>query len=237
MVMGLALNWLAAGAAGAHHRLLRLGLHHVAEAADAAEHRHRRRCRRLPAGGGLGRGDRRCVAAADDDVRDHLLLDAAAFLGPGALPHRRLRPRRRADAAGRRRPAHTLHHILAYTVVLVSSPSAAAFGLRGRSTASSRWAWVPCSLARRAAMAARTATCWRCGPSATRSCTCLRFLPAWPWIARSRVCAGLSGGDERGRSAAAPAGEEFGRGAGVGELGGPVLPDHTGEDGCATVDP
>ena len=41
----------------------------------------------------------------DRAVRDHLLLDAAAFLGAVALPQRRLRGRRGADAAGRRRPA------------------------------------------------------------------------------------------------------------------------------------
>ena len=45
-------------AACAHHRLLCFRLHHVAEADDAAEHRHRRRCRRLPADDRLGRGDR-----------------------------------------------------------------------------------------------------------------------------------------------------------------------------------
>ena len=36
-------------------------------------------------------------------VPDHLLLDPAAFLGAGAVPQRRLCPRRRADAAGGRR--------------------------------------------------------------------------------------------------------------------------------------
>ena len=40
------------------------------------------------------------VARADAAVPDHLLLDAAAFLGAGALPHRRLRARRHPDAAG-----------------------------------------------------------------------------------------------------------------------------------------
>ena len=39
------------------------------------------------------------------DVRDHLHLDAAAFLGAVAVPRGRLRARRRADAAGRRRRA------------------------------------------------------------------------------------------------------------------------------------
>ena len=41
-----------------HHRLLRLRLHDVAEALDAAEHRHWRGRRRRPADDRLGRGDR-----------------------------------------------------------------------------------------------------------------------------------------------------------------------------------
>ena len=46
-------------AARLHDLLLRRRLHDVAEALDAAEHRHRRRRRRVPAGDRLGRGDRR----------------------------------------------------------------------------------------------------------------------------------------------------------------------------------
>ena len=46
-LMGLAVNWVAAGLAGVHHLLLRLHLHDVAEAAHAAEHRDRG-CRRPP---------------------------------------------------------------------------------------------------------------------------------------------------------------------------------------------
>ena len=63
MLLGIAVNWLAAGAAGLHHRLLRRRLHHVAEALDAAEHRHRRRGRRPAAGDRLGGGDRLAVAS------------------------------------------------------------------------------------------------------------------------------------------------------------------------------
>jgi hypothetical protein len=44
--------------AGLHHLLLCRRLHDVAEALDAAEHRHRRRRRRLPADDRLGRRDR-----------------------------------------------------------------------------------------------------------------------------------------------------------------------------------
>ena len=43
MLMGLALNWTAAGAARLHHLLLCRRLHDLAEAPDAAEHRDRRR--------------------------------------------------------------------------------------------------------------------------------------------------------------------------------------------------
>ena len=53
-------------------------------------------------------------------VPHHLLLDAAAFLGAGAVPQRRLCPRRRADAAGGRRPDATRRQILLYTIVLVA---------------------------------------------------------------------------------------------------------------------
>ena len=62
--------------------VLRRDLHHVAEASDAAEHRHRR-CRGcVPAHHRLGRRDglRRRVTAAD--VRDHLLLDPRRISGP-----------------------------------------------------------------------------------------------------------------------------------------------------------
>ncbi len=54
---------------GALDRLLRLRLHDLAEAADAAEHRHRRRGRRVSAADRLGRGDRRRRIAAGADVR------------------------------------------------------------------------------------------------------------------------------------------------------------------------
>ena len=58
-MMGLAVGWLAAVDPGGLDRLLRGGLHHLAQAAHAAEHRHRRRRRRLSAADRLGRGDRR----------------------------------------------------------------------------------------------------------------------------------------------------------------------------------
>ncbi len=46
-------------AACLHHLLLCCRLYDVAKALDAAEHRHRRRCRRFPADDRLGGGDRR----------------------------------------------------------------------------------------------------------------------------------------------------------------------------------
>ena len=70
---------------------------------DAAEHRHRRRRRRPAAGDRLGGRDRRGRSRAVAPVPDHLPVDAAAFLGAGAVQVRRLRPRRRADDAGGRR--------------------------------------------------------------------------------------------------------------------------------------
>jgi protoheme IX farnesyltransferase len=54
MTLGIFVNWLPAGAARLHHLLLRRRLHDVAEALDAAEHRHRRRGRRVPADDRLG---------------------------------------------------------------------------------------------------------------------------------------------------------------------------------------
>ena len=46
LVLGLVANWLAGGAPRLHDLLLRRRLFDVAEALDAAEHRHRRRRRR-----------------------------------------------------------------------------------------------------------------------------------------------------------------------------------------------
>ena len=109
LLMGLADQLARRRDPGRLDPVLRARLHRLAEAADAAEHRHRRRRRRLPAADRLGRGDRRRRAAAAAAVRDHLPVDAAAFLGAVAVRPLRLCRRRRADAAGgrraRRRPA------------------------------------------------------------------------------------------------------------------------------------
>ena len=91
------------GAARLHHLLLRRRLHDVAQALDAAEHRHRRRGRRVSADDRLGGGDRR------HRLEPLLLFLIIFFWTP---PHfwalsltsrRRLCPRPRADAAGGRR--------------------------------------------------------------------------------------------------------------------------------------
>ena len=78
-------NWLAAALLAFTIFFYVVDLHDVAEALDAAEHRDRRRRRRLPADDRLGGGDRLAVARAGAAVPDHLLLDAAAFLGAGAV--------------------------------------------------------------------------------------------------------------------------------------------------------
>ena len=90
-------------AARLHDRVLRRRLYDVAEALDPAEYRHRRRRGSLAADHRLGGGDRRHRDRAGLAVPHHLLLDAAAFLGAVAVPHRRLCARRNSHAAGRRR--------------------------------------------------------------------------------------------------------------------------------------
>ena len=90
---------------------LRDRLHRLPQARDAAEHRHRRHRRRRAAAAGLGRGHRHArrvgLAARAAAGADHLRVDAAAFLGAGDLPPRRLRARAGADAAGDARRATT----------------------------------------------------------------------------------------------------------------------------------
>src|SRR3546814_13805205 len=82
-----------------------LRLHHLAEAADAAEHCHWRRRRRAAAGHRLGRGDRTGRCGTRRAVSDHLPVAAAAFLGARSLTGECLRDGRPTDAAGGRRPA------------------------------------------------------------------------------------------------------------------------------------
>src|SRR5215469_18009887 len=91
------------GAARSDHWLLRLRLHDLAEAADAAEHRHWWCRGRRSAGDRLGGGDRRHRLGGGGAIRHRVLMDAAAFLGIIALSDRRLRSGARTDAARSRR--------------------------------------------------------------------------------------------------------------------------------------
>ena len=86
-------------------RLLRARLHRLAQAPDAAEHRHRRRCRRRAAARRLGRSRRLGDRDGRRAVRDRLPLDAAPLLVARPPARRGLRARRRADAADRARRA------------------------------------------------------------------------------------------------------------------------------------
>ena len=99
-LMGLFVNFLAAGAARVHDPLLCRRLHALAEAPHDAEHRHRRSCRRVAAGDRLGGGDGQSFARAAGARAHHVPLDAAAFLGARALSLRRLCARWRAHDAG-----------------------------------------------------------------------------------------------------------------------------------------
>src|SRR5262249_5287432 len=81
--------------------LLRPGLHALAEAHDAAEHRDRRCCRCGPSARRLGGGDRKPHAARALPLPDRVLLDAAALLGARSVYPRQLRGSEGPDAAGR----------------------------------------------------------------------------------------------------------------------------------------
>ena len=85
--------------------LLRPRLHPLAEALDAAEHRHRRRSRCGAAAGRVGSRDRRPHGAGVVPVPDRLLLDPAALLGARASDPARLRGGADPDAPGRARRA------------------------------------------------------------------------------------------------------------------------------------
>ena len=77
-------NWLAAGCWPSPF-LLRRDLHDVAEALDAAEHRDRRRGALPPVMIGWAAATGTIGFDPASVLRDHLLLDAAAFLGARAL--------------------------------------------------------------------------------------------------------------------------------------------------------
>ena len=87
---------------------------------DAAEHRHRRRGRRLPADDRLGRGDRRRQRSSRRCCSLIIFMwTPPHFWALALFMQRRLRARRRADAAGgRRRASDTRCQILLYTLLL-----------------------------------------------------------------------------------------------------------------------
>ena len=88
--------------------------------------------------------------------------------------------------AGRR---STLRHILAYTVVLVAvSLLPTALGLAGLTYGAAALGPGPASSwAMPSGSGARIATCWPCAPSATRSSTCSCCSAPSPWTARCRA--------------------------------------------------
>ena len=88
------------GADAGGDAVLRAGLHWLAQAQHAAEHRHRRRGGQHPARCGLGGGYRELRPARALYVRHHILLDAAPLLGAVAADTAGLRAGRGADAAG-----------------------------------------------------------------------------------------------------------------------------------------
>ena len=69
-------------------------------APDGGQHRDRRGGRLFPGAGGLGGGDRAGRRGPGHPVRGHLLLDAAALLGPGYEVPRGLRRRGAANEPG-----------------------------------------------------------------------------------------------------------------------------------------
>ena len=85
--------------------VLRLRLYHLAQAHLAAEHRDRWGGRCLPAAGRLGGDDASSRPRCALPLCHHLLLDAAALLGPRAQQAGRLRRGRRPDDAQRARRA------------------------------------------------------------------------------------------------------------------------------------
>ena len=139
--------------------LLRARLHALAQALDAAEHRHRRRRRRRAAARRLRRRGRPSRLGGARDVRDRLPLDAAALLGA------------RADDPGALRDARTCRccrssrgdRETARQIVLVHgrcwsrhARAGRASASSGSSTASPRSCSARCSLvARRSSCAAR----------------------------------------------------------------------------------
>ncbi len=107
-------------------------------------------------------------------VPDHLRLDAAAFLGAGAVPQEGIRQGRRADAAGDpRRPLHPPARAALHADPGRGEPAAlhhAHERLDLPRQRAGRWAASSCGT--RCGSTSTTATSWRRRPSAIRSSTC-----------------------------------------------------------------
>ena len=177
VVLGLLVNVARGRAARLHHLLLRVRLHDVAEALDAAEHRDRRRGRRVPADDRLGGGDRRHQPRAGADVPDHLPLDAAALLGAVAAQVRTIIARAGMPmlpvVAGL---DETRRQILLYTLVLAPvglTPTAVRL-CRASSTARSRSSAARSCCGSRGASFA-TAPAPAAARAAAKSCSRSRF--------------------------------------------------------------
>jgi 4-hydroxybenzoate polyprenyltransferase len=67
----------------------------------------------------MGGGDGACLADADRAVRDHLHVDAAAFLGAGPVCEDRLRQGGHSHDAGRGGERSTRRQMLVYTILLL----------------------------------------------------------------------------------------------------------------------
>ena len=125
-LLGLAANWLAAGAGRRRDPVLRLRLHAAAQAPFRVQHRDRRRRRLLPGPGRLGGGQGHDRAPGDRAVRGDLPLDPAALLGPGDEVQGRLRPRQRPHAPGGGAPAAVTRKIVIYSYAMVAATLALA---------------------------------------------------------------------------------------------------------------
>ena len=186
--LALTVNALVGGPGARRPARLRGRLHDLAQAADAAEHRHRRRRRRDAAAGRLGGGDRRPGARGAVAVRDRLPLDAAALLGALAADQGRLRAHRRADAAGGqgrgRDPAPDRRLHADPRRLHASLPVAT--GFLGAIYAASRRGPGRRVHRPRGAPAARTGRALRrCGCTCPRSPTWRCCSARWPWTGSS----------------------------------------------------
>ena len=175
------------GAAGAHHRLLCLRLHDLAEAPHAAEHRHRRRGRRFSAAGRLGRGDRpdrrcrrwRCSRSSSSGRRR--ISGRWRSIAPATTPRPACRCCRWSPG-----PRETKRQMLLYTLVLWPVALAPALlGVAGWVYGAAALVAVGALHRLRGARAARSGRARGAGRCSASRCSisscCSRF---WWWTAR-----------------------------------------------------